>query len=272
MPLRSSAFARQKLCLDFASLKHANLKGLYVSPVPDEPLQWTAVLSVRKGPYASALLRLSLSFPASYPSAPPAITFAQDVFHPLVAPLTTYTLSSARDSGPVDPRSRLPPGGLVLREGFPEWFAEESESEHGDGRREPHIVEVLHYVRLLFCTPELLDAVPLEAAANPSAWHAWRSYRARVLGEAAPVRVDGGGAGREGSAATQQQQPGGARRPGEWNWSGVWEDRVRKVVAASRAEGVLFGGEGGEVISFAKMDDEALASVMPQIEAVAAGG
>lgn len=220
---------------------------------PSRPNQTDKPPPLQKGPYASALLRLSLSFPASYPSAPPAITFAQDVFHPLVAPLTTYTLSSARDSGPVDPASRLPPGGLVLREGFPEWFAEESELEEGDGREksEPHIVEVLHYVRLLFCTPELLDAVPLDAAANPSAWHAWRSYRARVLGEGLPAVKGDGGAGREGSAAAAQQQPGGARRPGEWNWSGVWEDRVRKVVAASRAEGVLFGGEGGEVVSFA---------------------
>lgn len=135
----------------------------------------------------------------------------------------------------------------MLREGFPEWFAEEL--REGE---EPHIVEVLHYVRLLFSTPELLDGVALEAAANPSAWHAWRSYRARVLGDSLPARLDGAGAGagREGSAAAaQQQQPGGARRPGEWNWSGVWEDRVRKVVAASRAEGVLFGGEGGEVVS-----------------------
>jgi hypothetical protein len=47
------------------------------------------------------------------------------------------------------------------------------------------------------------------------------------------------------------QQPGGARRPGEWNWSGVFEDRVRKVVASSRADATVFGGGGelGDVVS-----------------------
>jgi hypothetical protein len=30
-------------------LKHASPKGVYVAPVPDEPLLWTGVLFVRKG-------------------------------------------------------------------------------------------------------------------------------------------------------------------------------------------------------------------------------
>jgi len=54
----------------------------------------------------------------------------------------------------------------------------------------------------------------------------------------------------------RQQQPGGARRPGEWNWQGVWEERVRRNVRASVSDPVLFGGDGGDVINFLKMEDE----------------
>ena len=32
-----------------AALKHACPKGIYVAPLPDEPLLWTGVMFVRKG-------------------------------------------------------------------------------------------------------------------------------------------------------------------------------------------------------------------------------
>lgn len=200
------------------------------------------------------------------------MTFQQDVFHPLVTPLTTYTHSTRERGGTISAadEEKLPPGGLVLKEGFPEWFGDHTAqlaSGHGDeGAWEenadtfatarvtpPHIAQVLQYMRLAFSAPELIDGVPLSSAANPSAWHAWRSHRAKILGEnraQSPAKSLNGDASSEGSLSPRAAQPGGARRPGEWNWSGVWEDRVRKVVAASRAEGTLFGGgETSEVVS-----------------------
>jgi hypothetical protein len=46
------------------------------------------------------------------------------------------------------------------------------------------------------------------------------------------------------------------RKPGEWNWEGVWEERVKRGVQASLSEAVLFGqGQGDEVISFLNMDE-----------------
>lgn len=230
------------------------------------------------GPYANAILRFQISFPEDWPARAPVITFLQDVFHPLVTPLTTYTYSTRErgtDTVSAADQEKLPPGGLVLREGFPEWFdgappkqADHSGDTAAEGRPEivessiksPHIVEVLHYLRLVFSVPEILDEVPLASAANPSAWHAWRSHRAKVLGERArspSVRSPTVGSvseASEGSLSPQsKQQPGGARRPGEWNWTGVWEERVRKVVHTSRAESALFGGEAAGVVSLVLM-------------------
>lgn len=245
------------------------------------------------GPYANAVLRFQLAFPDVYPHAPPTVTFQSDVFHPLVTPLTTYSHSS-RDTGaePVSAadRDRLPPGGLSLRHGFPEWYAATGDGSANkgadagpggdagatgshDGRTRPQppplTVEVLQYIRVVFDTAAVLDSVRLADAANTGAWHAWKSHRARALGaRAASPRADHSRSASETSARSmsprqQQQQPGGARRPGEWNWQGVWEDRVRKAIQASNSEQALYGGDGKDVVCFSKMDREMVEQIMP---------
>ncbi|KAK3067995.1 hypothetical protein LTR53_014767 [Teratosphaeriaceae sp. CCFEE 6253] len=267
MAITSATHVHEKLRVDFASLKHAKLKGVYIAPAPDNPRAWSGVLFPRKGPYAGAVLRFHVAFPVEYPARPPVLAFLCDVFHPLVTPWTTHT-HTARDDGAATmssaDRDRLPPGGLTLRHGFPEWHAgqttvtepsltrQTSTARHdpggfGEGGKAdaaawPHIVEVLRYLRIAFDTMEVIDDVPLERAANPGAWHAWRSHRAKVAPAAAARLSPGGGSG----AAVSQ--PGGARLPGQWNWQGVWEDRVRKCVEASRSEHALFGAEEEGVV------------------------
>lgn len=203
-----------------------------------------------------------------------------------MTPLTTYTYST-RDSGAetvsAADRDRLPPGGLNLRHGFPEWFEQsrnnadnkdssnmQSELEsRSQSRSLPLTVEVLQYLRIVFDTEAMLDSVPLEAAANVGAWHAWRTYRAKSLGgRSSPVTQTQGNttdAIRERSSSPRQQ-PGGARRPGEWNWQGVWEDRVRKSIRASISEHALYSGDNSDVISFAKVDAETAKEMMPAPE------
>src|SRR5271168_3435100 len=89
------------------------------------------ILSSRTGPYSPAFLRFQISFPPTYPSLPPLVTFSTDIFHPLITPLTTYMYSTdIHDSGTVSATDdeRLPPGGFSLRDGFPGWFGRASKS------------------------------------------------------------------------------------------------------------------------------------------------
>jgi hypothetical protein len=122
--------------------------------------------------------------------------------------------------------------------------------------REVPAAEVLRYVASTFDSEDVLDAVPLEAAGNPGAWHAWRTRQRRrgraptvdvrgdvrnleVAAAAAAAKVAGAAAG-AGSGATTTKRP-----PGEWNWDGVWEERVKKGIATSLSDVVLYGGVGG---------------------------
>ncbi|KAH9825750.1 Protein crossbronx, partial [Teratosphaeria destructans] len=275
-----------------AALKTACPKGVYVAPDPDEPLTWTGVLFPRRGPYAAAVLRFHVDFSPSYPTRPPIITFRSDIFHPLVTPLTTYT-HTARDAvvhtvSSAD-EEKLPPGGFALQHGFPEWFtvpskpwshhrdesadahpsaAEEespSESRHDHVTRpHAHIVEVLQYLQIVFACEAVIDSIPLDVAANSGAWHAWRAYRTKTAGvkhPSPPARHAGEETALE-KGATPRQQPGGARRPGEWNWQGVWEDRVRKSILVSNSEAMLYG-DRSDAINFRKLDAEAVKQHLP---------
>ena len=119
------------------------------------------------------------------------------------------------------------------------------------GVREVSTYEVLRYIRSTFDDEEVLDSVPLEAAGNPGAWHAWRTHRRQAVGKPLPVPGGAETTGAEGEVRAEKA-PGPAaagpaattRRPGEWNWEGVWEERVKRGIAASLSEGVLYGQAG----------------------------
>lgn len=246
------------------------------------------------------------------------ITFLSDVFHPLVTPLTTYT-HTARDTGSetvsAADEDKLPPGGFSLRHGFPEWYAtgpdttlgkpplrqvderghsltDSSASHNGPAThdvtnaRPPHIVQVLQYLRVAFDTDAVIDSIPLNAAANSSAWHAWRSFRSKSSsGKASAVQQLGEGSDAHSERSpSPRQQPGGARRPAEWNWQGVWEDRVRKSTLASLSQQALYGSNDvvslhvnrlrlaaslrAPQINFVKMDPETLKQHLPSAAAL----
>ena len=92
--------------------------------------------------------------------------------------------------------------------------------------------DVLEYLKSVFDDEEVLDGVGVEAAGNAGAWHAWRTYR-KAAGKVFEDEEVG------------QRAEDGSRHPGSWDWDGVWEDRVKKCIAGSLSEAVLYGGAGG---------------------------
>ncbi|KAJ4371358.1 hypothetical protein N0V83_004575 [Neocucurbitaria cava] len=261
------------------------------------------------GPYASAVLRFQISFPPTYPTLPPLVTFSTDVFHPLLTPLTTYTYttgSSDTDTVSATDEERLPPGGFSLRHGFPHWFgrarrsAPSSREVSGSligspaqtstpvgsdfsnvtlgasgGSLAPNpitIVKILEYIRSTFNEESVLDSLPLEAAANPGAYHAWRTYQGPLLQAQQSVSTSPS-LDPTTEKEEEEEEPsalGRNRRPGAWNWEGVWEERVGKAIKSSLSEPVLFGASAGEdIIRFREGDDETIEKMKRQLHVAA---
>ncbi|KAK4103646.1 hypothetical protein N658DRAFT_421083 [Parathielavia hyrcaniae] len=327
------AVKRQHLLAEFAGLKQACPNGIYVSLTPGDPTLWSGIMFVRKGPYASAILRFHISFPDTYPALPPLVTFSTDMFHPLISPLTTYMYSTDVQDGATASASdaeRLPPGGFSLRHGFASWFGRGSRAREkrsgaaaavattmnrgggsggsggeastttptravatatgttrgsaasspscasapGYARTGPGEVstfEVLRYVRSAFDDEKVLDSVPLEAAGNPGAWHAWRTHRRQTAGKLFSGRGEDVAEVEDGKTRPEADAAAGVgattRRPEQWNWEGVWEERVKRGVAASQSEGVLYGSSGSadEVINFLSMEDAEVEAVKSRL-------
>lgn len=129
--------------------------------------------------------------------------------------------------------------------------------------------DVLRYVKSAFDDASVLDNVPLEAAGNPGAWHAWRAHRVKLgmIAAEPPTKVE---AKKEDGVVADEERPssssgnkkaavgkGGsgtksiAKQPGDWDWSGVWEVRVKKGIENSTSEPVLFGNAvvGDDMVS-----------------------
>jgi Ubiquitin-conjugating enzyme len=189
------------------------------------------------GPYAPAVLRINIAFPTQYPDLPPLVTFATDIFHPLLVPLTTHTFStSASDANDLFSASdgdRLPPGGFSLRDGFPGWFGTPTQKAAANP---PTMVEVLVYMKSTFEDAKMLDNIPLEAAGNPGAWHAWRSHRGFSKAQIQTISP---------AEDVRSHNAGSQTLPVNWNWEGVWESRVKIAIDNSLSDPILYGPKGG---------------------------
>lgn len=87
------------------------------------------------------------------------------------------------------------------------------------------MIEILQYVKHAFDDESALDSLPLEAAGNSGAWKAWRAFRKSVDDVIEATSAE---------HCTKQSD--------EWNWDGVWNERVRRGIDASVSESVLYGG------------------------------
>lgn len=218
-------------------------------------------LLTNTGVYAPAVFRFRMHFPPAYPFAPPVITFTTDIFHPLITPLTTYTYTGP-PQGDGTEAQQLPPGALSLRHGFPMWyetalsradgeisasiFKVEASEASKEEQENVTVAEILRYMRTCFEKEAVLDAIPFEAAANPSAWYAWQSHRGRKR-DPLPATAETGSSPRP-------------RGPSDWNWEGVWDERVKRAVQGSLSEAALFGSAGirDDDIRFANLGEEEL--------------
>ena len=171
------------------------------------------------------------------------------------------------------------PGGRGTPESVPGSSLREQEGKEWAGP-DGGVYEVLRYVRSAFDEEEVLDAMPLEAAGNPGAWHAWRTYRAKKVGSdgkgmgklkmkavmtpwherleengsGGEVREEVGSEGEEdeGEEEEEAEAQSPARKAGEWNWEGVWEIRSRRGIEGSLSDSVLYGsGAGDDLVSVA---------------------
>lgn len=279
-----------------ASLKTTCPSGVYVAPVPGDTTQWHAVLFVRDGLYAPAILRFRINFPKTYPVSPPVVVFETDIFHPLLVPLTTHSYISNSTEGLGRQQNGqddlvLPPGGFSLRgmrsEG--QWqtcdkdesssevnkvntddrpdnyqakqYRKSSDTTSLDNVTEPHasqgsnasqrylVAEVLYYIKRAFSSSAYLDSILLADAVNPGAFFAWRSHRLRVAPSLYKERQE------KANHAYSSQFPARSQMDkedspnvwsGQWNWDGVWKDRVQKAVQASIAGSTLFGDVNNE--------------------------
>lgn len=102
--------------------------------------------------------------------------------------------------------------------------------------------DVLRYIRSTFDDAAILDSIPLEAAGNPGAWHAWRTHRRQQ------ARNNGDSGSSPDAAAngikSPSLEPEAPKVPGEWNWDHVWEERVTKGINTSLSDTVLYGSPG----------------------------
>lgn len=86
------------------------------------------------------------------------------------------------------------------------------------------VYDILDYIRSTFDDATVLDSLPVEAAGNPGAWHAWRAHRR----------------GASDSGYLKRGSPQ-ARLPGDWHWDGIWARRVQEEIENSHSEQMLFG-------------------------------
>ena len=151
---------------------------------------------------------------------------------------------------------------------------EDSPSSNETRGKQPSTYDVLRYIRSTFDDEQVMDELPLEAAGNPGAWHAWRTHRAKSsfsspLENKELARAAGNRPANPSEAVLSTPIGSAsmtARRPGEWNWDGVWEMRVKRGIDASIADAALFGASAGDdLIRFLNLDTEQVETIQENI-------
>ena len=147
--------------------------------------------------------------------------------------------------------SQISPGGQPISPGTlskslePRLLSAKAPEALGTG-----LCDVLRYMKDAFEDESVIDEVPLAAAGNPGAWHAWHAYRKPVKQSTSSPKPSGSPSPRRtlGHKSTKSQ---GSVASSQWNWDGVWEKRVKTGVSNSISSPVLYGGgSSDEMVKF----------------------
>ena len=127
----------------------------------------------------------------------------------------------------------------------------------------PSIVEVMFYLKQVFEDEALLDHLLLDVAANTGAWYAWQAHRRKTSKPSPSPKVPGSSPAAHGrskslhtgssspSTPVQRQQQPQKKSMADWNWDGVWLERVKRGITMSLSDAVLFGtGDADDLVSF----------------------
>lgn len=111
------------------------------------------------------------------------------------------------------------------------------------------VAKVLYYIKVAFSSHDFLDSILVDDAVNPGAFFAWRSHRLSTAPD------DYNRCQEKAKKSASSQSPTTTRTSkgdspnvwsGQWNWDGVWKDRVHKAVQASIADSTLFGSASSD--------------------------
>ncbi|KAL8793447.1 MAG: hypothetical protein Q9195_003930 [Heterodermia aff. obscurata] len=110
------------------------------------------------------------------------------------------------------------------------------------------ITTVLDYVKKSFDDVELLDGIPLEAAGNSGAWKAWQAHRENVLDSSSEDRrmLDTQDDRQSLKTFDKDTVPQVQKQQEDWNWDGIWQERVRKGIITSISDPALYGNGVGD--------------------------
>ena len=204
---------------------------------------------------------------------PPSVAFISDIFHPLVAPLTTYTYSagsSGSETVSATDNERLSPGGFSLRHRFPQWFNRSRTSDDLSGttsRNTSNSYTGTNQQLRDALRPPSKDNFSRESSAvgfSPPRAHSGvileilqyikKCFDDESALDTLPLEAAGNlGAWKAwqayrrttASATDNVTSTTSETQQDEWSWDGVWEQRVRKGIDNSVAESTLYGGASG---------------------------
>ena len=166
---KSQSMKNYHLHVEYRHLHQHAPPGLFVLPSFTDIRTWFGVVFLRSGVYRDAIFKFRVDIPFNYPEdgALPSVTFASDVFHPLIDAAT---------------------GKLELSGRFPTWTAGKD-----------YIIHVLLFVKKIFYVKDFAQFAPMNAEAHALA--AAHSAETAAAKEGAAVAAADGGSSTAAAAA-----------------------------------------------------------------------